>query len=133
MLFGCSDTDPNRKVTVPVRGEIYVDGNPADKVQVLANPDGGMDLQQPTLTQATTLEDGSFELSTYAYGDGAPIGSYKLTFTWQNYSPMAGSFQGPDKLKGTYSDPESAEFSLVIEKSSKAVDLGRINLSTGGK
>lgn len=129
-LVACTKDDPNKKVTIPVRGEIYVDGNPVTMLQIIAHPEGGMDRQQPTITQGSTSEDGKFELSTYAYADGAPPGTYKLTFVWQQYNSAAGSFQGPDKFKGHYDSPESSTVSLSVEKGNKAVDMGRIDLST---
>lgn len=130
LLAACSSDARDEKVTIPVRGEIYVDGSPVSMLQVIAHPDGGMDRQQLTITQGSTNEDGKFELSTYAYADGAPLGTYKLTFVWQKYNSAAGSFQGPDKFKGRYDSPESSTVSLSVEKGNKFVDMGRIELST---
>jgi 5-hydroxyisourate hydrolase-like protein (transthyretin family) len=125
----CSKTDPNRKVTVPVRGEVYVDGQPAAMLQIECHPLEGLDKEQPTITQAVTDDEGRFQLATYEAGDGAPLGEYQLTFVWQNFSAMAAGFSGPDKLKGRYKDPKSSEVSLKVEKGAP-IDLGRIELST---
>jgi 5-hydroxyisourate hydrolase-like protein (transthyretin family) len=125
----CSKTDPNRKVTVPVGGEVYVDGQPAGMVQVECHPSEGLDKEQPTITQAVTDEEGKFQLATYEAGDGAPPGEYRLTFVWQDFSPMAAGFSGPDKLKGRYSDPKTSQVSLTLEEGA-AIDLGRIELTT---
>jgi 5-hydroxyisourate hydrolase-like protein (transthyretin family) len=115
-ITSCSKTDPNRKVTVPVHGEVYVDGQPAAMVQVQCHPLEGMDKEQPTITQAITDDNGKFQLATYEAGDGAPLGEYKLTFVWQDFSVIAASFSGPDKLKGRYKDPKSSEVALTVEK-----------------
>jgi 5-hydroxyisourate hydrolase-like protein (transthyretin family) len=128
-ITSCSKTDPNRKVTVPVSGEVYVDGQPAARLQVQCHPLEGMDKEQPTITQAITGDDGKFQLATYEAGDGAPLGEYKLTFAWQDFSVIAASFSGPDKLMGRYNDPKSSEVTLTVEEGAP-IDLGRIELST---
>jgi len=125
----CQKTDPNRKETIPVCGEVYVDGQPAAMLQIQCHPVEGMDTQQPTITQAVTDQEGKFQLATYEAGDGAPVGEYKLTFVWQNFSAVAASYSGPDKLKKRYADPGKSPFPLRVEKG-KQVDLGRIELST---
>jgi 5-hydroxyisourate hydrolase-like protein (transthyretin family) len=128
-ITSCSKTDSNRKVTVPVSGEVYVDGQPAATLQVQCHPLAGMDKEQPTITQAITGDDGKFQLATYEAGDGAPLGEYKLTFVWQDFSVIAASFSGPDKLKDRYNDPKSSEVTLKVEEGAP-IDLGRIELST---
>jgi 5-hydroxyisourate hydrolase-like protein (transthyretin family) len=128
-ITSCSKTDPNRKVTVPVSGEVYVDGQPAAMLQVQCHPLEGMDKEQPTITQAITDDKGKFQLATYEAGDGAPLGEYRLIFVWQDFSVIAASFSGPDKLKGRYNDPKSSEVALTVEKG-PPLDLGRIELST---
>jgi 5-hydroxyisourate hydrolase-like protein (transthyretin family) len=128
-ITSCSKTDPNRKVTVPVRGVVYVDGQPAAMLQVQCHPLAGLDKEQPTITQAVTGDDGTFQLATYEAGDGAPLGEYQLTFVWQDFNVIAASFSGPDKLKGRYNDPNSSAVTLTVEKGSP-IDLGRIELAT---
>ncbi len=128
-ITACSKTDTGRKVTIPVRGEVYVDGQPAAMLQVQCHPVGGIDREDPTVTQAVTDKEGRFQLSTYEAGDGAPLGEYKLTFVWQDFSMISASYSGPDKLKNRYRNPDSSEFTLTVEQGS-AIDLGRIELST---
>lgn len=128
-LGSCTKKGADRKVTIPVSGQVVVDGQPTAMVKVECHPVGGIDKEQPTVTQAVTDKEGKFQLSTYEGGDGAPIGEYKLTFTWQEFNAIAGSFTGPDKLKGRYSDPNASQVTLKVEKG-KAIDMGRIELST---
>ncbi len=125
----CSKTDPNRKVTVPVRGEVLIDGQPTAMVQIGCHPLEGLDKEQPTITQAVTDDEGRFQLATYEAGDGAPPGEYQLTFVWQDFSVMAAGFSGPDKLKGRYNDPKTSQVSLTVEEGAP-IDLGRIELTT---
>ena len=44
----------------------------------------------------TVRADGSFILSTYPYGDGAPAGEYKVLVTW--YPPNAREITNPKNL-----------------------------------
>lgn len=128
-LLGCAGKDPNRKLTVPVRGQVFVDGEPAAMLQVECHPVDGIDTQQPTITHAVNDSEGKFELSTYEAGDGAPLGQYKLTFRWQDFNVVSASYSGPDKLKKRYADMGQSEFSLTVEDG-KPIELGRIDLTT---
>ena len=128
-ITACSKTDTGRKVTIPVSGEVYVDGQPAGMLQIQCHPVGGIDREDPTVTQAVTDKEGRFQLATYEAGDGAPLGEYKLTFVWQDFNLISASYSGPDKLKNRYSDSDSSEFPLAVEQG-PPIDLGRIELTT---
>jgi hypothetical protein len=69
----------NRLATVPVKGRITLDGKPLAGVTVTLlrplPPLGTRTLRADALTE----EDGTFVLSTYTAGDGAPVGSYRVT------------------------------------------------------
>ncbi len=72
-------TQYNRKPCHPVKGTVYIDGVPAvDSVVVfyrLESPSS-----RPTHAGDAIVEsDGSFVMSTYAAGDGAPAGQYIVT------------------------------------------------------
>ncbi len=129
LVFGCQTRYPNEKRCIPVTGEVYVDGQPAAGVLVACHPAGGIDVNQPTVTQGITNAQGRFELTTYEAGDGAPLGEYRLTFTWQDFKVLSASFSGPDKLKGRYDDAEKSDIRLTVVEG-KPMDLGRIELAT---
>lgn len=118
-----------RVPTYPIRGQVFVDGKPAALVQVVCHPAEGTESKVVTSIGALTDNSGNFEISTYEGGDGAPAGTYKLTFMWGQYSLMTARYGGPDKLKGRYYDAEKSKFVVVVEKG-KPADLGRIDLST---
>jgi hypothetical protein len=69
-------SEANRKPVQPVQGVVLQDGCPVPNVQVtfyLVNPD----TKKLTRTADSLTEgDGSFALSTYRAGDGAPAGEY---------------------------------------------------------
>ncbi|MBW3599311.1 MAG: hypothetical protein KY475_18830 [Planctomycetes bacterium] len=125
----CSQSDPNRKATYPVAGELYVDGKPAENVQVVLHDRAGMDTAQPTFSTTFTGKDGKFSLSTYEAGDGVPAGDYAVTFRWGELNVFSMQYGGPDKLKGKYDDPETTPFQVTVEEG-KPTDLGRIELTT---
>lgn len=126
LFAGCSGDDLNRKETVPVTGEVFVDGKPGDGVMIKFHPEGGMDTAQPTETRARVNTDGKFEAGTYEISDGATLGKHTLTFTWPKLNRISMTFDG-DNLKGRYADPKKSKYTVSVE-SGKPVDLGRIDL-----
>ncbi|MFK7736498.1 MAG: hypothetical protein AB8B50_10735 [Pirellulaceae bacterium] len=123
---GCSQTDPNRKETVEVSGEVYVAGKPVEGVMVGFHAESGLDKAQPTNTKALTNADGKFSASTYEVGDGAPLGKYQVTFTWPKLNKISMTFDG-DQFKGKYDKPEKSRFTIDVQ-SGQTVDMGRIEL-----
>jgi hypothetical protein len=127
-VVGCESRNPNWKETIPVTGQVYADGQPAEGVQVTFHPVEGMDTAQPTETKSMTDEAGRFAASTYEVGDGVPEGEYQLTFVWGKLNMVSMTFDG-DKFKGKYKDPKKSEVSVSVVSGSP-VDLGRIDLRT---
>jgi hypothetical protein len=124
--IGCDSRNPNWKETIPVAGQVFVDGQPAEGVTVTFHPVGGMDTAQPTISSSMTNAEGNFAASTYEPGDGVPAGEYQITFTWGTLNKISMTFDG-DKFKGRYKDPEKSQFKVTVESGSP-VDLGRIDL-----
>lgn len=58
-------------------------------------------------------EDGTFALSTYETGTGAPPGTYAITVTWPTDPKVPFS---PDRLKSRYSRPEQSEWRATIKE-----------------
>lgn len=128
LLSGCSGRPSDWKETVPVTGVVYVDGKPAEGVQVIFHPDGGMDKEQPTETKAMSDKEGNFAASTYELADGAPLGSYTLTIEWPKLNTISMTFDG-DQLGGKYAKVEKSEWKINVE-SGKPIDLGQIDLKS---
>ena len=107
---------PNAKQTTPVRGNLLVDGKPIKDIFVYLIPKGG---QMPTNEQpahrALSKADGSFAITTYLQGDGAPAGDYVLCFERLNYRASKDSWSGPDKLGNRYNDPDKSEFAVTVD------------------
>jgi hypothetical protein len=130
LLFcSCGKEDSSRKQTFPVKGEVYVDGSPAESLQVTCHDVEGLDRENPTHSSAFTDKEGKFEISTYESADGVPEGEYKLTFVWGKMNMVSMTYGGPDKLNGRYADPAASQHPVTVEKG-KRTDLGRIELTT---
>ena len=126
---GCSDPRPNEKQVYKIEGTVSVDGKTVGEIQVALHDTAGPDNKQPTYPQGFTNQDGTIRISTYAEGDGAPKGEYKVTFGWQEYNVMSRSYSGPDKLNKKYSDPKTTPFSLSLGPG-KSNSLGKVELTT---
>jgi hypothetical protein len=70
---------------------------------------------------AYVQEDGSFRLTTYAEGDGAPVGEYGVTIVWESAPRSSGprireGNSGPDRLGGRYGDPQHPRLQATVQK-----------------
>jgi hypothetical protein len=119
---------PNTKPTIPVKGEVYVDGKPAGALSIVIENVQG-DTTTPSGSAALTKDDGTFQVSTYKQDDGAPEGEYALAFSWRQYSMLKRSYTGPDKLNDRYKEAKKSKVRFKVEKG-KPVDLGKIELTT---
>jgi len=96
----------------PVRGEVYLNGQPAAGALVHFHPVDG-ELCSPAF--ATVNEDGSFELSTYGKNDGAEPGDYIVTLNWRDEQKVDDEFvTGPDRFKERYSKPKVSELKVTV-------------------
>jgi hypothetical protein len=124
LLAGCTGSSGDRVKTYPVSGNIYVNGQPAAGavVECYAVDDPKLLALRP---HAIAGPDGSFKLTTYNTGDGAPAGSYALTVKWPA-PPRPTQETGPDRLKGRYADPKRPARRITVHPSDN--DLETIEL-----
>ncbi len=126
MIFGCGDSGmtpeerlallvPDAKQTVPVSGQVLVDGQPVKDLWVYLIPKGTTVAkgQQPE-SRALTDDSGNFRISTYMDGDGAPQGDYVLCVEWLKFRQTGGQWIGPDRLGKRYSDSAKSQFSVTV-------------------
>ncbi|HUY87864.1 MAG TPA: carboxypeptidase regulatory-like domain-containing protein [Pirellulales bacterium] len=112
----------------PVRGKVLVEGQPAAGARVGFYP---LDDPFAPKPQAQVGADGSFRLSTYETGDGAPAGRYGVTIAWPGPNPRSNGegdeeIEGPDRLRGRYSDPQTSKWK--IEVGSQPLELEPFNV-----
>jgi hypothetical protein len=88
LVAGCGDGIEKVSV-VAVKGKLYVDDKPHGPATMVLYPiPAGEDDQRPAVSGEVTA-DGSFTLTTYDAGDGAPPGEY--TVQLQGTSASSGS------------------------------------------
>lgn len=122
MLVSCSNVPqpepPNAKTTVPLSGDVFVDGEFGWGVRVTLNPVGGIDPANPTMSVGEADNTGHFEIGTYGINDGAPPGEYIVTLQQFDRSQIRiGGGKPPDLFKGKYADPRSSEFTVSVPES----------------
>lgn len=116
VLSSCGKAD--RKPVYPVHGQVLDANNrPAAGALVIFHPVQMSDAE-PSKPLAYVEEKGSFALTTYEKGDGAPEGEYVVTIEWRERSanPFAAKKEGEDRLHGRYRDPKASKFRFKIEK-----------------
>ena len=66
--------------------------------------------------RATVRPDGTFQVTTYGTGDGAPEGDYRVTIVWHKLVEIDGEpTAGPNLLPSPYSQPATTELKLSVK------------------
>ncbi len=131
---GAKSEKPFTKATIKVSGIITVDGSPPETpIQLECRSELVSDAEHPSVSSATTSEDGSFEISTYAPGDGVPEGSYSLVATCLKFDALSNQFKEPDLLRGKYDAIEESPKTFEVAAGDEPLDLGTIDLKGSGK
>lgn len=120
IFMGCGS--PKQIPTFPVNGKVLVNGKPAVDLFVYFHPTPKRD-DQSFIPYGKTDENGDFQLNTFKNGDGVPTGDFLVTFEWKEKSgAFKNQFQGPDRLKGKFSKPESSTFKVTITNESTILE-----------
>lgn len=110
---GCGGNDWHAK-THPTRGRLTVNGQPAGGAVVELHSTGET---KPDVRNsrpwAVVQEDGTYTLSTYESGDGAPLGEYALVVRWP---PDVNQPSLVDRLGNAYSRPEKSKWRVTINE-----------------
>lgn len=120
-LAGCSRE--GRPKTSPVSGKAVVNGKAVEGLSLTFHP-----LDQPNNTvpgTARTRADGSFEVTSFLPGDGAPPGEYVVTVTWPDrYATNPGGQEYPvgDRLGGAYSRKDGTPLKVTIREGENRLD-----------
>jgi hypothetical protein len=110
--IGCGRS--SQRPLFPVRGQVMVNGHPAEEALVVLVP-LVEDNDQPR-SHGFCLADGSFELSTYKPGDGAPAGRYTVSIVWSKTNPNDNRSRGPDLLRGRYAQAEKSGLQVEVKE-----------------
>lgn len=114
-IAGCSKD--NRVPVFPVKGAVVVQGIKADNAQLMLHAVDPKTVEGlTTRPMAIAGADGTFAVTTYVTGDGAPAGEYIVTVEWRNKAEGALDAGAPDKLGGRYANPASSPLRMKVEK-----------------
>jgi hypothetical protein len=109
--YSSSGRQPEERLPVyPVRGQVFVNGLPAEGAFVVFHPEYDPADPDHPRPRAKVRPDGSFALWTYETDDGAPAGTYVVTVVW-----APGEFEN-DRLGGLYADPARPRLTTVVLK-----------------
>ncbi len=125
-FFFAGPSGPRERTVYPAEGIVRYQGKPATGARVSLIPEQpGKDVYAP---YGETGADGTFKLTTYRIGDGAPVGHYKVSIIWmtapqesaQDLQRVAsGQVQQPvDRLQDKYSDPNTSGLKAEIKAES---------------
>ena len=107
VLNGCNEA---RVPVYPVTGKVTFQGKPAAGAQVVLNP-----VHPPAGDVVAPLgvanNDGTFSITVYEPGDGAPQGEYVATVQWFK---MVGQASGPNILPKQYANPATSPVKLHV-------------------
>ncbi|MBW3538917.1 MAG: hypothetical protein KY476_01475 [Planctomycetes bacterium] len=123
-LCGCGGPQEERPALQPAQGSLFINGKPAEGAMlVLHRADGKNFDARGTRPRATVGADGSFEVTTYQGGDGAPPGDYQVAVMWLDDPDSSTPW---DKLGDRYSDPKQTGIRISIEEGESQLDPIRI-------
>ena len=115
-LVGCG-AGSVAPATVPVKGIVMYKGNPVPKLSIGFTPDKGK------LAFGTTDAEGRFTLTTNKPGDGAMVGTYKVTISFvSDEIPEMPGLPGTEKkppespIPVKYADPKTSELTKTVDK-----------------
>ena len=113
VAFACSGCGGEewQAATYPARGTITVNGEPPIGAVVELRSTGAQPDVRNSRPWAVVQADGSFALSTYMQGDGAPVGTYKVVVRWP---PDVTQPSLADRLSGAYATPERSQWTVTI-------------------
>ena len=119
-LSSCGTAKLERPV-VPVSGQLFVQGKPANGALVILRPAASSDAADDwtsAFPRATVRGDGSFQIGTYGEADGAPVGDYVVLVQWDENAAQgeaeASEAKFVDRLGGRYSDPARATLRVTV-------------------
>jgi len=109
---GCGQSETWKAKTHPAFGVMKVDGKAAEGAIIMLWSTGNPVDRRDSHPWAMVSPDGTYQLTTYTSGDGAPEGEYKVMFYWPTTSESLEI--APDRLKGKYSSLESPYLKVAI-------------------
>lgn len=118
IVFGLGCNDAAQLKLYPVSGRVLVKGKPAAGAELaFYGLDEHLQSAEAPFPKAVVQEDGSFTMSSYAPGDGAPAGNYVVTITWRRSRSLDPELRdaSPDVLRGRYATPDKSKITVEVK------------------
>jgi hypothetical protein len=121
LVSGCGRS--NRLPSFPVRGQVLYQGRPAREALVIFHPVASGAEFDVVCPSGRVGSDGSFTLTTYQAGDGAPAGEYAVTIDWREHTaPVEGAPPGRSLLPDRYSNPKTSKLHVQIKEGTNELE-----------
>jgi len=104
-----------RQPVYAVQGHVLYEGKPVPNAQVVLHPLAD-DKNQPVRPTGRAAEDGSFALTTYEAGDGAPEGEYAVTVDLRRRDPEVEGDASRSVLPARYLKSATSPLRVQIKK-----------------
>ena len=115
-LLCASCTRSDRLAVHPVHGRVLFEGHPATEALVIFHPQAAGEEWALIRPSARVGPDGSFTLTTYDAGDGAPAGDYAVTIDWREHTaPVEGAPPGRSLLPPRYASPQTSPLHAQVK------------------
>jgi hypothetical protein len=106
-----------RKPVQVVQGKVVLDGKPvADALIALYAPDMKDGKKMKRVADGLSEPDGTFALSTYLAGDGAPTGEYIVTVVQRDYPFDESHKPAPNRLPERYATPAQSPLRVAVRE-----------------
>ena len=120
-LAGCGEAKPERATVYPAKGKLTFKGEPGHGAFISLHPKAALPAGAPN-PRANVAQDGSFVISTYDSGDGAPEGEYVATIVWYKLIKNGGDVTaGPNVIPPKYSKPTTSDLVVKIAAGDNAI------------
>ena len=142
--MGCGDA--SKPKALPAGGKVIVKGLkvvPVGALVVFHPKDPGFEKIMSGKPFGKVGQDGTFKLTSFETGDGAPAAEYGVTIVWNaaaggenkpqfSLSSEGGGASGPDRLGGRYGRPTQPLLSAKVETGSPNQFTFELDLPTTG-
>lgn len=113
-FFGCAPAKDPWEVTYPASGTVTFKGRPVVDAELAFFPEDPS-VPESVRPKAKSTEGGKFEVWTYAQGDGAPAGSYKVTIVHHEIAVSKDTIVAkPNDLPAKFSKRDTTDIKVNI-------------------
>jgi serine/threonine-protein phosphatase CPPED1 len=106
----------NRKPVVAASGKVTYRGNPVPNAVVVFYSYNATTKKYTRVSDALSESDGTFVMSSYKAFDGAPLGEYTATITWQEPRWDAEGKATPNKLPAMFATAEKSPLKVTVRE-----------------